>query len=240
MGSMDGVALAKAVRKAGGTMQIVFVTGYSDYIAEGYDVEALNYLMKPVDAAKLFDVLDKAVARMRRDSRCLDLQCAEGLMRIPLADIRYLDVRRNYVTVHADRDYTVKRPLGEFEAELGDGFCRVGRAMIVNLRRIRAIDRRDDAATASWGVRAVESGNHRPDMITHGRLTAGRVPESRPRLDGAERKGEARCGSVGEARPAGPSRHISASWSTRITARSRTCTVRCACGGMTTVITFRR
>lgn len=55
-------------------------------------------------------------------------------MRIPLADIRYLDVRRNYVTVHTDRDYTVKRPLGEFEAELGDGFCRVGRAMIVNLR----------------------------------------------------------------------------------------------------------
>lgn len=141
MGSMDGVALAKAVRKAGGAMQIVFVTGYSDFIAEGYDVEALNYLMKPVDAAKLFDVLDKAVARMRRDSRCLDLQCAGGLMRIPLADIRYLDVRRNYVTVHADRDYTVKRPLGEFEAELGDGFCRVGRAMIVNLRRIRCVGR---------------------------------------------------------------------------------------------------
>ena len=45
MGAMDGVALAKAVRKAGGAMQIVFVTGYSDYIAEGYDVEALNYLM---------------------------------------------------------------------------------------------------------------------------------------------------------------------------------------------------
>lgn len=141
MGSMDGVALAKAVRKAGGTMPIVFVTGYSDYIAEGHDVEALNYLMKPVDAARLFDVPDKAVARMRRDSRCLDLQCAEGLMRIPLADIRYLDVRRNYVTVHADRDYTVKRPLGEFEAELGDGFCRVGRAMIVNLRRIRCVGR---------------------------------------------------------------------------------------------------
>ena len=44
-------------------MPIVFVTGYSDFIAEGYDVEALNYLMKPVDVAKLFDVLDKAVVR---------------------------------------------------------------------------------------------------------------------------------------------------------------------------------
>ena len=246
MGSMDGVALAKAVRKAGGTMQIVFVTGYSDYIAEGYDVEALNYLMKPVDAAKLFDVLDKAVARMRRDSRCLDLQCAEGLMRIPLADIRYLDVRRNYVTVHADRDYTVKRPLGEFEAELGDGFCRVGRAMIVNLRRIRCVDRssvqlnrRDDAATASWGVRAVESGNHRPDMI---RMAVSRPAGCWKAVPGwtGQNAEEGRCGFVGEARPTGLSRHISASWSTRITARSRTCTVRCACGGMTTVITFRR
>lgn len=78
MGSMDGVALAKAVRKAGGTMQIVFVTGYSDYIAEGYDAEALNYLMKPVDAAKLFDVLDKAVARMRRDSRALICNARKG------------------------------------------------------------------------------------------------------------------------------------------------------------------
>ena len=69
-------------------------------------------------------------------------------MRIPLADIRYLDVRRNYVTVHADRDYTVKRPLGEFEAELGDGFCRVGRAMIVNLRRIRCVGRSSGNAMA--------------------------------------------------------------------------------------------
>lgn len=78
MGSMDGVALAKAVRKAGGTMQIVFVTGYSDYIDEGYDVEALNYLMKPVDAAKLFDVLDKAVVRMRRDSSALICNARKG------------------------------------------------------------------------------------------------------------------------------------------------------------------
>lgn len=160
MGSMDGVALAKAVRKAGGTMQIVFVTGYSDYIAEGYDVEALNYLMKPVDAAKLFDVLDKAVARMRRDSRCLDLQCAEWLMRILLADIRYLDVRRNYVTVHADRDYTVKRLLGEFEAELGDGFCRAGRAMIVNLRRIRCVGR--SSVQSTDGTTPLPRGAYEP------------------------------------------------------------------------------
>lgn len=141
MGAMDGVALAKAVRRVSRTVQIVFVTGYADYIAEGYDVEALNYLMKPVNPAKLDAVLDRAVERLRTATRCLDLQCAEGLVRVPLQEIRYLDVRRNYVTVHAARDYTVKRALGEFESELDRDFCRVGRSMIVNLRCIRCVTR---------------------------------------------------------------------------------------------------
>lgn len=141
MGAMDGVELAKTVRKTSRTVQIVFVTGYSDYIADGYDVEALNYLMKPVDASKLASVLDRAVERLQRSTRCLDLECAEGLVRIPLDEIRYLDVRRNYVTVHGARDYTVKRPLAAFESELGRDFCRVGRAMIVNLRMIRRVTR---------------------------------------------------------------------------------------------------
>ena len=54
MGQMDGVALAKAVRRENETVQIVFVTGYSDYIAEGYEVAALHYLMKPVNRTSFF------------------------------------------------------------------------------------------------------------------------------------------------------------------------------------------
>ena len=48
---MDGVEMARRVRRRNGTVQIIFITGYSDYIAEGYDVEALHYLMKPVHEA---------------------------------------------------------------------------------------------------------------------------------------------------------------------------------------------
>ena len=58
MGGMDGVSLAREVRRESEAVQIVFLTGYSDYIAEGYDVAALHYLMKPVDREKLFSVLD--------------------------------------------------------------------------------------------------------------------------------------------------------------------------------------
>lgn len=58
MGQMDGVTMAKQVRKDNEAVQIIFITGYSDYIAEGYEVAALHYLMKPVNREKLFTVLD--------------------------------------------------------------------------------------------------------------------------------------------------------------------------------------
>ena len=143
MNAMDGVTMAKKVRAQNEAVQIVFITGYSDYIAEGYEVAALHYLMKPVSRDKLFAVLDRALEKRRQEDRCLNLEATGEMVRIPFYEIRYLDVRQNYVTVHAKKDYTVKRTLGEFEKALDDRFCRVGRSMIVNLRFIRRVTRTD-------------------------------------------------------------------------------------------------
>ncbi|MGN1027961.1 MAG: LytR/AlgR family response regulator transcription factor [Faecousia sp.] len=143
MGAMDGVTMAKRVRQDNEAVQIVFITGYSDYIAEGYEVAALHYLMKPVNKDKLFSVLDRALEKRKQEERCLNLGGAGEMVRIPFYDIRYLDVRQNYVTVHGKRDYTVKRTLGEFEKELDDRFCRVGRSMIVNLKYIQRVTKTD-------------------------------------------------------------------------------------------------
>lgn len=141
MPGMDGVSMARAIRRENEAVQIVFITGYSDYIAEGYDVAALHYLMKPVKTDKLFAVLDRAMEKCRRNERCLLLEMPGEMVRLPLYQIRYLEVRQNYVTIHAKADYIVKRPLAEFERELDEGFCRVGRAMIVNLRCVRRVTR---------------------------------------------------------------------------------------------------
>lgn len=139
MGEMDGVELARRVRRDSELVQIVFITGYSDYIAEGYEVEALHYLLKPVSRDKLFQVLDRAADKLRRNSRCLNLNYYGELLRIPCYRIRYLDVQRNYVTVHAHRDYTVKRSLSDFSDELGEDFVRVGRGLILNLSYVRRV-----------------------------------------------------------------------------------------------------
>ncbi len=139
MGEMDGVSMAKQVRRENETVQIVFITGYSDYIAEGYEVAALHYLMKPVKEEKLCSVLDRALEKHKQNERCLNLELSGEMVRLPFYEIRYLDVRQNYVTVHAKREYTIKRTLGEFEKELDERFCRVGRAMILNLKYVQRV-----------------------------------------------------------------------------------------------------
>lgn len=139
MGKMDGVTMAKKIRAGNETVQIVFITGYSDYIAEGYEVEALHYLMKPVKQDKLFGVLDRAAEKLKQNERCLNLELSGEMIRIAFYEIRYLQVHQNYVTVYAKQEYTVKRTLGEFEKELDNRFCRVGRAIILNLKYIQRV-----------------------------------------------------------------------------------------------------
>ena len=139
MGAMDGVTMAKHVRQDNEAVQIVFITGYSDYIAEGYEVAALHYLMKPVNREKLLTVLDRALEKRKQEERCLNLEAYGEMVRIPFYEIRYLDVHQNYVTIHAKADYTVKRTLSDFEQELDGRFCRAGRAMILNLNYIQRV-----------------------------------------------------------------------------------------------------
>ena len=141
MGGMDGVELARRLRRENETMQIVFITGYSDYIAEGYEVAALHYLMKPLKEEKFFSVLDRAVEKLRSSERVLTLHLPGEIRRIPLYQIRYLDVRLNYVTVHAREDIAVKMPLSRLTALLDERFYQVGRSLTVNLYCISRVTR---------------------------------------------------------------------------------------------------
>lgn len=141
MGSMSGVELAKRLRQSGAGLQIIFVTGYMEYIAEGYDVEALHYLIKPVTGGRLGAVLDRAVERLKMRENTLTLTLADGVVRLPLYEIQYLEVQKNYVTIHADEEYSVKRTLNELAEELDESFYRIHRSYIVNLRFVKRISR---------------------------------------------------------------------------------------------------
>lgn len=136
MGDMDGVTMARKVCRDNEMVQIVFITGYSDYIAEGYEVAALHYLMKPVGEEKLRCVLDRAAEKLSRNEKILNFETGGEMVRVPIYRIRYADVQGNYVTVHAQCDVTVKMTLGELEKQLDERFFRAGRSVIVNLTQI--------------------------------------------------------------------------------------------------------
>ena len=138
MSGMNGVDLAQIIRGKNKSIQIVFITGYMDYIAQGYDVEALNYLLKPVNEEKLFEVLDKARERVSVSDKIIYIESSGEMIQLPLHYILYTEVNRNYITIYTlEGKYIRKQTLRDLEDELDERFFRAGRSFLVNLMHIK-------------------------------------------------------------------------------------------------------
>ena len=140
MGAMDGVTMAKKVRAHNEAVQIVFITGYSDYIAEGYEVAALHYLMKPVNREKLARVLDRAAQSLSRQVRTVLLPVGKETLCLPADEIRYAESLGHYMIVYTGGgEYKCRMTAGEAETLLGRGFARCHRSVIVGLRHVTRV-----------------------------------------------------------------------------------------------------
>lgn len=143
MPQISGIELAKAVRRESAAVQIVFVTGYYEYFSDGFDVSALHYLIKPVDAGKLYPVLNKAVENLSGRQRCVLVSTPDAEVKIPLAEIVYVEAENVYVIVHTVRgDYRMRSSLTKFAQQLDETFFKVHRSYIVGLREIVQITRK--------------------------------------------------------------------------------------------------
>lgn len=142
MGAMDGVTLAKRVRRDNEAVQIIFVTGYPDYIAEGYEVSALHYLLKPVSKEKLFCVLDRAAARIQKPDRTVVLPVDGEVLRVSADAIRYVEAFSHSVAVVTKtKAYEVKKSLTEMEKLLGPEFIRCHRSYLVGLKAMAGLSK---------------------------------------------------------------------------------------------------
>ncbi len=144
MGGMDGVSLARELRGQGERLQLAFVTGFPDHMAEGYEVAALHYIMKPVSEAKLFSLLDRARENMTRARRSVLFDAADGVLRIYEEDIFYLEAFVHAVEVHTRQGkHAVRASIGEAQALLSDAFIRCHRSYLVNLQAVKSITKND-------------------------------------------------------------------------------------------------
>ena len=144
MGDMNGMELARKLRSRGDMLPIVFVTGYSEFMQEGYDVEALHYLLKPVDKKRLFAVLDRYSERHRADSRVI-LPCGGESVCVNTDDIVYLEAfgKKTQVMLKDGSEIVCSCGLSSAAEKLNGGFILCHRSYIVNIGFIRSISKTD-------------------------------------------------------------------------------------------------
>lgn len=148
MPGRSGIELAKEVRKENQAVQLIFITGFYEYFSDGFDVSALHYLIKPVDAGKLTPVLDKAVGNLTTRMRSVLLSTSDGDVKLSLADIIYVEAENVYLNIHSVHgDYRTRMTLGKFFEELDDTFFKAHRSFLVNLKYVKLITRTDVTMT---------------------------------------------------------------------------------------------
>ncbi len=134
MDRMDGMELAKKIRKSNTMIQIIFITGFPDFMAEGYEVCALHYLMKPVSPDKLYATLERAVKNLAKKEKTLQVVFDRQTDFIPLSEILYIESQKQYVIIHTtENKYRMKCSLTEIMDELNEYFFKCQRSFIVNL-----------------------------------------------------------------------------------------------------------
>ena len=145
MGEMNGLELAREIRKNNESVEIIFITGFFDYAAEGYDVAALNYLMKPVSEEKLLNILDKATEKLYKPESCLIIQISDSRLRIPFGKITYIEAFAHYVQINTSDGKVIetRQNISTLAEQLGKAFFRCHRSYIVSLKYTSQISKTD-------------------------------------------------------------------------------------------------
>jgi DNA-binding LytR/AlgR family response regulator len=140
---MDGLETARKIRKKDANVVIIFITNLSEYAIQGYEVEAIGYLLKPMNFTSFSMYLGRAIKIIKdKETDYLVLNFKNSIKRIELADIYYIDYAKHYVSIHTK--YGCEKALlsmKELEKRLeGKCFSRCNSGGIVNLAYVQNLD----------------------------------------------------------------------------------------------------
>jgi len=139
---MNGMEAARRIRERDQNVIILFITNRTDYALQGYQVDALDYVIKPVTYFAFADRLERALERLKkRASRSLILSLPDGILRLQVADIFYIESDRHNLVYHTvNGEVTVRQKMQDAEESLtGAGFYRIHKGYLVNLAHVDGI-----------------------------------------------------------------------------------------------------
>jgi two-component system response regulator AlgR len=171
MPGVDGIEVARALRSRTDAPAVVFVTAHATHAVTAFELDAVDYLTKPVRAERLQQALQKA-ERFLKERRALQagapaapvaptapetvlIQDRGRAERVPLSEVLYLKSEFKYLTVRtATRSHILDGSLNEFEERYPHRFLRVHRNALVARSAIRALEKYDDGEDAEgWALR---------------------------------------------------------------------------------------
>lgn len=149
MPGQSGISLAKKLREQGDGIPIVFVTGLDEYISDGYELEALHYLVKPVQREKVFFCLDKICERAGQQGESLLLNTGEGVIKMSVGDVVMVEVFGHQCMFHTLRgDFLQGMSLQAAQKDLpAELFVPCYRGILVNLQHVESIRKNEVSLT---------------------------------------------------------------------------------------------
>ena len=148
MPELDGLAVARALTKRELAPAVVFVTAHENFAVEAFDLDAFDYVLKPVTPERLERAVDRALARRSTRARGEPKWLSEfwvpyrsELLRIAAADVERIDAERDYVRLHVNgRSYLLLQTVSGLEARLDPRrFIRLHRSTILRRDRITGL-----------------------------------------------------------------------------------------------------
>lgn len=142
MHGMDGMQTARHIRDTDDRLLLVFVTGYTDFVFDGYAVSALDYIVKPAREEKLRAVLRRVFAALQRQSPAMfTLRNTSGFYRIPKNQILYFySDKRQVIAVTATEEYPFYGKLDEISSTIGDDFVRIHQRYLVRAGAVKQVE----------------------------------------------------------------------------------------------------
>lgn len=142
MSGMTGIDLAKKIRQNQDNAEIIFITSHFEFFGEGYEVDALHYLVKPVKAGKVEEVLSKAKQKIESGEPSIIIHYNGEIAKIYEKEILYLESLSHYITIYTkDKEYKIKANISTFAQELSEDFYQTHRSYLVSLKHIMRISR---------------------------------------------------------------------------------------------------
>ena len=137
MPDTDGIETARQIRMIDEKLPICFLTSHIEYALQGYEVNALRYLTKPLSGEKILEVITFLLEQEKKQRKLL-LRNGEDVTPVNLSDILYMEAQNQYIrVVTAKMEYRNRYNISDYEEECaGFGFVRIHRGYLVNLAHV--------------------------------------------------------------------------------------------------------